>query len=836
MRRRFFIAYALLLLASWLFAALFPVREKPTSGQKLITVERPQGCERPTRPVEIAFAELGDASNSVVVLLHGSPVGASLLHRLAQRLSADFRVIVPDLPGFAASTRGLPDYSIAAGACYVRALLQTLHIHEVHIVGYSMGGGVAIHLAQGNPQSVKTLTLLSSIGEQESELTGNYHLNHLLHALQLGVIWLVEKALPHFGYFGLQPVNYEYARNFYDTDQRPLASYLSRLAPPVLILHGFDDWLVPVRAAERHHELIPHSLLRLFPGEGHLLPESQPGQIAAAIRQFVTTQADLLVRKNLVSAGQKSPLAMPWLLLILIPLATLVSEDLTCIGSGMLVAADRLGFPVAVLTCFAGIFFGDLLLVVLGRWARTTGCIRKILARIVAEDALHCAERWLQSRGQAAVIASRFLPGTRLPLYTAIGFASARPWRYAGAFAVASALWTPLLVGIAVLYGETAFSLLERYEGAATYAIAGIIVFYFMLHRIFLPVLSWKGRRLLYSRWLRLTRWEFWPPYIFYIPLGFYILCLMLRYRSMTVFTAANPAIPDGGFIGESKSAILSGLGQNGKTVARYALIAPTSIERRVHEAETFMRRYRLSFPVVLKPDVGERGNDVVIVKDRAALTGYFASHTGATIVQEYIPGREYGVFYIRLPEEQKGRIFATTDKRFPTLIGDGVSTLEELILSDDRALCMANFHLKKYAATLTQVIAKGEIFPLVELGTHCKGSLFLDGGHLITEELSQQIERVSRRFKGFFFGRYDIRVSDEESFMRGRGLKIVELNGVTSEATSIYDPRHSLRHAYRVLAEQWRFAFEIGRQNTLQGARPTPIWQFVKHLRQALG
>ena len=107
MRRRFYIAYAVLLLASWLFAGLFPVREKPTSGQKLITVERPQGCERPTRPVEIAFAELGDASNSVVVLLHGSPVGASLLHRLAQRLSADFRVIVPDLPGFAASTRGL---------------------------------------------------------------------------------------------------------------------------------------------------------------------------------------------------------------------------------------------------------------------------------------------------------------------------------------------------------------------------------------------------------------------------------------------------------------------------------------------------------------------------------------------------------------------------------------------------------------------------------------------------------------------------------------------------------------------------------------------------------
>jgi len=50
--------------------------------------------------------------------------------------------------------------------------------------------------------------------------------------------------------------------------------------------------------------------------------------------------------------------------------------------------------------------------------------------------------------------------------------------------------------------------------------------------------------------------------------------------------------------------------------------------------------------------------------------------------------------------------------------------------------------------------------------------------------------------------------------------MKIVELNGVTSEATHIYDPKLSLFGAYRVLFEQWRIAFEIGYLNRTRGIR----------------
>jgi hypothetical protein len=101
---------------------------------------------------------------------------------------------------------------------------------------------------------------------------------------------------------------------------------------------------------------------------------------------------------------------------------------------------------------------------------------------------------------------------------------------------------------------------------------------------------------------------------------------------------------------------------------------------------------------------------------------------------------------------------------------------------------------------------------------------VFLDGSWARTEALEAAIHRISRTYDGFCFGRYDIRTPNVEDFKRGRNFKVLELNGVTSEATHIYDPKNSLWDAYRVLFAQWRIAFEIGRQNHQRSASPTPL------------
>lgn len=169
-------------------------------------------------------------------------------------------MIVPDLPGFGASTRDIPDYSFRAHAIYVDDLLSRLGIVSAHVLGFSMGGGVALHLADRDPARVTSVTLLSAVGVQEMELFGQYYVNHALHAAQLGVIRLLGAAVPSAG----AGRAYSYARNFYDSDQRPLRAVLQRLDVPVLILHGRRDPQVPPEAAVEHARLVPQSELQLF--------------------------------------------------------------------------------------------------------------------------------------------------------------------------------------------------------------------------------------------------------------------------------------------------------------------------------------------------------------------------------------------------------------------------------------------------------------------------------------------------------------------------------------------------------------------------------------------
>lgn len=136
----------------------------------------------------------------------------------------------------------------------------------------------------------------------------------------------------------------------------------------------------------------------------------------------------------------------------------------------------------------------------------------------------------------------------------------------------------------------------------------------------------------------------------------------------------------------------------------------------------------------------------------------------------------------------------------------------------------MARTYFDAVGDRLWDVPAAGQSIQLIEVGTHCRGSIFLDGMNLKTEAMEKAIDRLALGFDGFYFGRFDIRTPSAEDFQAGKNFKIVELNGVTSEATSIYDPRYGLLDGYKTLFEQWRIAFVIGYQNQALGFKPTSI------------
>lgn len=509
--------------------------------------------------------------------------------------------------------------------------------------------------------------------------------------------------------------------------------------------------------------------------------------------------------------------------------ATLVSEDLTCLSAGALVAHGTLALVPAILACFVGILLGDVLLFLCGRWFGARLLAWAPVARYIDPARVAEAAHWLERRGGVVILASRFLPGARLPTYFASGALGTSLVRFTLWFTLAGLLWTPLVVGFAAGLGG-GLARLEGLRGHAASALLGTLLAGWVALALAKSLATWRGRAAWRVRLRRLTRFEYWPIGVFYLPVFALVLARALRGRGL-VFTAANPALPHGGFVGESKRAIHALLLAADAPLPRQVdLPAATALDERLALVGAFRRRTGLGLPLVVKPDAGQRGEGVRIAHDEAALARALEADE-AVAVQEFVPGEEFGLFYARRPGKAVGEILSLTHKVLPVVVGDGQRSLERLILGDAEHLPMARVFLARPAQELARVPAAGERVPLGELGTHCRGARFLDGGAHASPALLAALEHIVARMPGFSFGRFDVRAPSAEVLESGR-FTILELNGVTSEAGHLYDPRHGLLAAWRVLLGQWRLAYAIGAENERRGARVSRLGELRAALR----
>jgi membrane protein DedA with SNARE-associated domain len=469
----------------------------------------------------------------------------------------------------------------------------------------------------------------------------------------------------------------------------------------------------------------------------------------------------------------------------------------------LLIAQGRLSFVAGAGACYLGIVLSDLGLFGLGRWLGRSW-LRKLVRQRAAPNEVEAAVEWLLKRRVSAVFASRFTPGLRLPTYVAVGALGVQPYAFAALFVLAAAVWTPLLVGAGALAGAAALQ-----ANPALWALGGVAAAAIASARSREKL--WKARRRLVGRIRRWAQWEFWPVWAAYAPVLGYVAFLALKRRSLTLFTAANPAFDGaGGLVGESKARILGLLARAGAPVAAF----------RVLRAGSDLPA-SLTFPAVVKPDVGERGRGVTIVRSWEKLHERLRGSEEDLILQEYVDGLEFGIFYYRFPGQPSRRILSVASKTFPEVVGDGFRTLEELVLANERAVCLAETYLRGLKVPRDTVLPAGAKRRLVEVGSHCRGSMFLDASHLATAALLARLDAISAGAPGFHFGRYDVRVRSAGQLARGEGFRILELNGVASESANIYDPEVSLLEAYRNFFHQWRIAFEIGACNRELGHEP---------------
>lgn len=338
-----------------------------------------------------------------------------------------------------------------------------------------------------------------------------------------------------------------------------------------------------------------------------------------------------------------------------------------------------------------------------------------------------------------------------------------------------------------------------------------------------------KERKPPIHKWLK---WEFWPFQVFYIPIYFKLFIDGMRSGTLSYFTLANPGMKMGGFSSYSKYDILRQLHQK---------YLPVSIlfdhEPSTHEVVERMKAEALSFPVILKPDEGERGWKVEKIMNEEGVADYLLDSPDRLILQEYVSlPEEYGVMYFRFPGRPSGTISSVMKREFLAVTGDGTSTLLELMLNHERCLYHLPRMKKKFAEVLDAVLPPGEKKILEEIGNHNRGTTFLNANHLINDRLVKVFDEATATLKQWYFGRFDLRTESYNEMLKGN-FKVVEVNGVNSEPTHIYDPHMSIFMAYRDLFAHWNTIYRISRENRKRGFKPDSagdVWHIIReHLKE---
>jgi len=327
---------------------------------------------------------------------------------------------------------------------------------------------------------------------------------------------------------------------------------------------------------------------------------------------------------------------------------------------------------------------------------------------------------------------------------------------------------------------------------------------------------------ILNKRW---SNFEFWPFWIFYIPAYFYRMYLAIRARKFTYFTTLNPIMNNSGAFEVSKWSYLS------KFPKKWI---PTSFKTTADTSTAalnfLINQHGLEFPLVAKPDNAERGKDVAVIYSIEDLTTYCNnSRFKDILIQQFCKlEKEAGILLYKLPDESRFEITSITEKKFCEVLGDGQKTFGELIENNPRIKHRIDVLQRRFASSWNQVLPEGESRLIEPIGSHNLGTEFRDARIRISPELTTLLKQWSDQLPGFYYGWFDIKFKSREALQKGEDFKIIEVNGVNSEPTHIYEPSYSLLKAYRDIFHHMEIIYEISEMNLAIGYKTVPLKKFA--------
>ena len=537
--------------------------------------------------------------------------------------------------------------------------------------------------------------------------------------------------------------------------------------------------------------------------------------------------------------------------LLVLPFA---HEDLAIILGGYIIVNHLMPTSLVAVSIYGGMVASDFALYGLGAAARRLPWLN----RYAVDARVRRFGEKLKRNVFGLVLLCRVVPGVVFVAFVACGWMRVSLARFTVASLVVSALYLPLMLYLVIVFGAK----LDDHLGLMAWPIlfGAIAATSYVRKRVFAfrepgdgeaaadaaPVAPCAGMPALVAADRKVAAAERIPPALFYLPLTLNWLRLGLKHRSLTLPSAANPAIVTGGMWGEAKSAYFFDVAANERQwIADFVVVkrgsGPASLSGDIARALRALADAGLAFPLIAKPDIGWHGRGVRRIDTTAQLEDYIAHFPEAAtlMLQRYVPyGGEAAILYARLPGQGAGRIQSLTLRYFPHVVGDGRQCLRDLIAADERAQWKAHLHLGADPShcgpdcgELGRIPARGEVVRIALIGNQRAGALYRDGRRYITGALEARFEAIARSMSEFHYGRFDLRFDSVEALMRGEDFNIVEINGIGGEAIDCWDPHLSVREVYRRLFAQQGLLFAIGAANRARGFRPTQPGEFVTSL-----
>jgi len=323
-----------------------------------------------------------------------------------------------------------------------------------------------------------------------------------------------------------------------------------------------------------------------------------------------------------------------------------------------------------------------------------------------------------------------------------------------------------------------------------------------------------------------MKRYEFWDPRLFNLPFYAYLAIRTVQagIHPKTLFKA-NYALENGD-LRASKFRLQQTVGA-AKFPPTLFVADPQGIRQKKRQVMRFAGVHH--FPVIAKPDIGECGKAVKLIHDEAQLDQFLPLISSDYLIQPVIPlPVEYGIFYVRY--RGRPRIIGINGKTFPHVRGNGRDTLKRLIHQNPRY----SHHWRGFIhdTDLGRIPAPGEIIRLSQIGSHTMGCMFTDKTHLTTPLLENAVYGLLEDVPGVNFSRLDVRAESKAEFQKGK-FQLIEINGVSSLPTEMFDPQYSVFDAYRIFFRVADWLVKIAKENRYQPMKPIRLRRLFRQLQQ---